>query len=117
MLTSIYETAVARPDGALQGDYGGRYDMVEGLGFVACGRDLIHIDSTLLGLTEGWIEVAERVNREPVFLVEEIGLGASDTGRGECEDGCLRLALRFPNGGLLVHNRNLPRQNQVKLVD
>jgi hypothetical protein len=80
MLTSIYETAVAHPDGALQGNYRRRLDMVEGLGFVACGRDLVHIDSTLLSLTEGWIQVAERVNREPIRLAEEMGLGVSDAG-------------------------------------
>jgi hypothetical protein len=31
-----------------------------------------------MGLTEGRIGVAERVNREPIRLAEEEGLGASD---------------------------------------
>jgi len=58
--------------------YMGRFDVVEGLGFVACGRDLVSIDSLLMGLTEGRIGAAERVNREPIRLAEEEGLGASD---------------------------------------
>jgi hypothetical protein len=45
---------------------------------VACGRDLVSIDSLLMGLTEGRIGVAERVNREPIRLAEEEKLGASD---------------------------------------
>jgi hypothetical protein len=78
--TSINGTAVPNPDGEHQGEYLGRFDMVDGLGFVAYGRNLIALDSLLMGLTEGWIGVAERVNREPIRLAEEEGLGASDDG-------------------------------------
>lgn len=76
--TSLHGTAEPNPEGKHLGEYLGRYDVVEGLGFVACGRDLVSIDSLLLGLTEGRIGVAERVNREPIRLAEEEGLGASD---------------------------------------
>ena len=76
--TSLYETAVTHPEGEYQGEYLGRYNMVEGFGFVALGRDLVSIDSTLINLTEGRIEIAERINREPIELAEEEGLGASD---------------------------------------
>jgi len=76
--TSLHGTAVPNPEGKHLGEYLGRYDVVEGLGFVACGRDLVSLDSLLLGLTEGRIGVAKRVNREPIRLAEEEGLGASD---------------------------------------
>ena len=78
--TSLHGTAVPNPDGEHLGEYMGRFDVVEGLDFVACGRDLVSIDSLLMGLTEGRIGVAERVNREPIRLAEEEGLGASDGG-------------------------------------
>jgi len=78
MCTSLFETAVAHPEGEFLGEYMGRYNMVEGFGFVAFGRDLVSIDSALINLTEGWIGIAERVNREPIELAEEEGLGASD---------------------------------------
>ena len=76
-VTSIHGTAVSNPEGEYQGEYLGRFDVVDGLGFVACGRDLVALDSLLLGLTEGWIEVADRINREPIRLAEEEGLGSS----------------------------------------
>ena len=79
MCTSLFETAVAHPEGEFLGEYMGRYNMVEGFGFVVIGRDLVSIDSTLINLTEGWIGIAERVNREPIELAEEEGLGASDS--------------------------------------
>jgi uncharacterized protein (DUF362 family) len=78
VLTSLYGTAVPNPEGEHLGVTMGRYDVVEGFGFVACGRDLVSIDSLLMGLTEGRIGVAERVNREPIRLAEEEKLGASD---------------------------------------
>ena len=78
VLTSLYGTAVPNPEGEHLGEYMGRYDVVEGFGFVTCGRDLVSIDSLLMGLTEGRIGVAERVNREPIRLAEEEKLGASD---------------------------------------
>jgi hypothetical protein len=80
VLTSLYGTAVPNPQGEYLGEYMGRYDMVEGFGFVAYGRDLVSIDSLLMGLTEDWIGVVDRVNREPIRLAEEEGLGASDGG-------------------------------------
>ncbi len=76
--TSLHGTAVPNSDGEHLGESMGRYDVVEGFGFVACGRGLVSIDSLLMGLTEGRIGVAERVNREPIRLAEEEGLGASD---------------------------------------
>nr|MQY82172.1 DUF362 domain-containing protein [archaeon] len=76
--TSLHGTAVPNPNGEHMGEYMGRYDVVEGFGFVACGRDLVSIDSLLMGLTEGKIGVAERVNREPIRLAEEDGIGTSD---------------------------------------
>jgi hypothetical protein len=78
VLTSLYGTAIPNPEGEHLGEYMGRYDVVEGFGFVAYGRDLVSLDSLLMGLTEGWIGVAERANREPICLAEEEGLGSSD---------------------------------------
>jgi hypothetical protein len=78
LCASLYETAVAHPDGEFQGEYMDRYNMVEGFDFVALGRDLVSVDSTLINLTEGRIGIVERVNREPIELAEEEGLGSSD---------------------------------------
>jgi len=76
--TSLYRTAVTHPEGEYQGDYLGRYNIVPGFGFAAFGRDLVALDSILLHVTEGVTDIAERINREPIMLAEEGGLGVSD---------------------------------------
>jgi len=75
---ALYTTAVPRPNGKFQGTYMGRYDMVEGFGVVALGRNLVSLDSIMLHLTEPWIGIAEKVNRKPIELAEDEGLGIYD---------------------------------------
>ncbi|MFQ6052998.1 MAG: DUF362 domain-containing protein [Candidatus Bathyarchaeia archaeon] len=71
-------TAVPHPEGKFQGTYMGRYDLVEGFGVVALGRDLVSLDSILLHLTEPWIGIDEKVFRKPIELAEAEGLGIHD---------------------------------------
>jgi len=75
---SLYETAVAHPEGEFQGEYMGRYDIVDGFGLVAFGRDPVSLDRILLNLTEQISTQSPEVNCAPIELAEEEGLGACD---------------------------------------
>ncbi len=75
---ALNTTAVPHPKGKIQGMYMGRYNIVRGFGVVAFGRDPVSLDSILLHLTEPWIGIAENVNRKPIELAEEEGLGIHD---------------------------------------
>ena len=75
---ALYTTAVPHPKGKFQGTYMGRYNIIEGFGVVAFGRNLVSLDSIMLHLTEPWIGIAEKVNRKPIELAEEEGLGTCD---------------------------------------
>ena len=48
-----------------------KYNIVEGLGFVAFGRDLISLDAILLNLTDRLILMDDTLNRAPINLAEE----------------------------------------------
>ncbi len=71
---ALNTTAVPHPKGKFQGTYMGRYDVVEGFGVVALGRDLVSLDSILLHLTEPWIGIAEKVNRKPIRVSRRGGI-------------------------------------------
>lgn len=75
---ALYTTAVPHPQGKFEGTYMGRYDIVEGFGVVASGRNLVSLDSIMLHLTEPWIGIVEKINRKPIELAEEEGLGIRD---------------------------------------
>jgi uncharacterized membrane protein len=48
-----------------------RYNIVDGLGMVAFGRDLVTLDAILLNLTEGWIYQSVELNQKPIEIAEE----------------------------------------------
>lgn len=48
-----------------------KYNIVEGLGVVAFGRDLVSLDAILLNLTDQWILQVPELNRVPIDLAEE----------------------------------------------
>jgi hypothetical protein len=79
ILEALSYTAVSDPEGKHEMTYGGKYNIVEGLGIVAFGRHLVSLDALLLDLTEGSIIISEKINREPVEKAEE-EFGAYDKG-------------------------------------
>ena len=48
-----------------------KYNIVEGLGVVAFGRDLVSLDAILLNLTDQWILQVPELNRVPIDIAEE----------------------------------------------
>ncbi len=48
-----------------------KYNIVEDLGFMAFGRNLVSLDAILLNLTDGLIMVDDKLNRAPIDLAEE----------------------------------------------
>ncbi|MFX0202850.1 MAG: DUF362 domain-containing protein, partial [Candidatus Hodarchaeota archaeon] len=48
-----------------------KYNIVEGLGVVAFGRDLVSLDAILLNLTDQWILQVPEHNRMPIDMAEE----------------------------------------------
>ena len=48
-----------------------KYNIVEGLGVVAFGRDLISLDAILLNLTDQWILQVPELNRVPIDMAAE----------------------------------------------
>ena len=68
---ALSTTAVPHPEGKFEGTYTGKYNIVDGLGVVAFGRDPVSLDAILLNLTDRWIMVTDKVNRAPVDLAEE----------------------------------------------
>lgn len=75
---SLSATAVIHSEGKFEGMYSGRYNVEDGLGVVAFGRDLVSLDAILLNLTDKWIKQDAEVNRAPIHLAEEEKLGVYD---------------------------------------
>ncbi|MCW4027292.1 MAG: DUF362 domain-containing protein [Candidatus Bathyarchaeota archaeon] len=68
---ALNTTAFPHPEGKSEGTYTGKYNITEGLGVVAFGRDLVSLDAILLNLTDEWISVADQVNRAPIDMAED----------------------------------------------
>jgi len=68
---ALNTTAVPHREGKFEGTYTGKYNITEGLGVVAFGRDLVSLDAILLNLTDEWILVADQVNRAPIDMAED----------------------------------------------
>jgi uncharacterized protein (DUF362 family) len=68
---ALNTTAVPHPEGKFEGMYTGKYNIIEGLGVVAFGRDLVSLDAILLNLTEGLILQSAESNRAPIDMAEE----------------------------------------------
>lgn len=78
LFEALDSTGFPHPEGEFEGTYMGKYNIVDGMGVVAFGRDLVSLDSILLNLTEPWIGIADTINRKPIELAEEEGLGIRD---------------------------------------
>jgi hypothetical protein len=65
-------TAVPNAEGRFEGIFGGRYDIVEGLGVVAFGRDLLSIDAVLCNLAER-SRLRKTIDRTIKMAEEEFG--------------------------------------------
>jgi len=71
---AIYTLPLLDPEGKYEGNLG-RYNIYEGSGFVAVGRNLAALDALLLYLTDPSIRLIADLNREPIDLAEdELGL-------------------------------------------
>jgi uncharacterized protein (DUF362 family) len=68
---ALYTTAVPHPEGKFEGTYTGKYNIVEGFGVMAFGRDLVSLDAILLNLTDQSILQSAEVNRAPIDMAEE----------------------------------------------
>ena len=64
-------SAVIHPEGQFEGVYTGKYNVVEGMGFVAFGRSLPSLDAILLGLTDPSLRRIADVNRAPIEMSEK----------------------------------------------
>jgi uncharacterized protein (DUF362 family) len=64
-------TAVPHPEGKFEGTYTGKYNVVDGFGVMAFGRDLVSLDAILLNLTDQSILQSAEVNRTPIDMAEE----------------------------------------------
>ena len=68
---ALNTTAVPHPEGKFEGTYTGKYNVVEGFGVMAFGRDLVSLDAILLNLTDQSILQSAEVNRAPIDMAEE----------------------------------------------
>lgn len=64
-------SAVLHPEGKYEGMYSGKYNVEEGLGVVAFGRDLVSLDALLLYLSDPSIRLIAELTRAPLELAEE----------------------------------------------
>jgi uncharacterized protein (DUF362 family) len=71
ILEALSTTAVHDPNGTLEGIYMGKYNIKEGPGVVAFGRNLVSLDAILLNLTKDWIIVVDSINRAPIHMAQE----------------------------------------------
>jgi uncharacterized protein (DUF362 family) len=78
LFEALDSTGFPHPKGIFEGIYGGKYNIVKGLGVLAFGKDLVSLDSILLQLTESWINIVEKINRRSIELAELEGLGIID---------------------------------------
>jgi uncharacterized protein (DUF362 family) len=80
MCEAIFTLPVNHPKGRHAGVYSGRYDILEGSGLVACGRNLAALDALLLYLTDPLIRLVAELNRRPIdFAENELGLTVDRT--------------------------------------
>ena len=71
---AIYTLPLLDPEGKYEG-FLGRYNINDGTGFVALGRNLVALDALLLFLTDPSIRLIADLNRDPIDLAEdELGL-------------------------------------------
>ena len=69
---AIKTTATMDPEGAYEGIYSGRYNITEGKGVLVFGRNLVELDSILLGISDpSQRGIADRINRKPINLAQE----------------------------------------------
>lgn len=72
---AIFTLPIIHPEGRYDGIYSGRYNIYDGSGFVAIGRNLAALDALLLYLTDPSIRLIADLNRDPIDLAEdELGL-------------------------------------------
>jgi hypothetical protein len=72
---AIFTLPIIHPEGKYEGIYSGRYNINDGTGFVALGRNLAALDALLLYLTDPSIRLIADLNRDPIDLAEdELGL-------------------------------------------
>ena len=68
---ALYTTGVLHPEGKFEGIYTGKYNVIEGLGVMAFGRDLVSLDALLLNLTNQLILQNAEIFRKPIEMAEE----------------------------------------------
>jgi uncharacterized protein (DUF362 family) len=72
---AVFALPIIHPEGKYEGIYSGRYNICEGTGFVAFGKNLAALDALLLYLTDPSIRLIADLNRSPIDLAEdELGL-------------------------------------------
>lgn len=72
---AIFTLPVLHPDGKYEGIFSGKYNIHDGRGFVALGRNLAALDALLLSITDPSIRSIADLNRDPVYQAEdELGL-------------------------------------------
>jgi len=69
---ALYITAVSHPEGKFKGTYRGKYNIIENLGVIAFGRDLVTLDAILLNVTNR--PVLEGTERLIEMAQEEFGV-------------------------------------------
>lgn len=84
---AIYTLPLLDPEGKYEGIYSGRYNIYEGTGFIAFGRNLAALDALLLNLTDPSIRSIADLNRDPVYRAEdELGLAIDQEVFEEAKD-------------------------------
>jgi len=83
---AIYTLPLLDPEGKYEGILG-RYNIYEGSGFVAVGRNLAALDALLLYLTDPSIRLIADLNRDPIDLAEdELALSIEQEAFEEAKD-------------------------------
>ena len=69
---AIKEMAYIHPEGEYAGIYSGRYNIREGRGAIAFGRNLVELDALLLGISDpSQRNIVEAINRAPINLAQD----------------------------------------------
>jgi hypothetical protein len=68
---ALNQTAYAHPEGAYEGIYCGKYNLIEGSGVIAFGRNLVSIDKILLELSDPTKRWIADLNRDCIALAEQ----------------------------------------------
>ena len=72
---ALFTLPFIHPEGKYEGIYSGKYNISEGSGFVAIGRNLAALDALLLQLTDPSIRTIAEINTAPIARAEdELGL-------------------------------------------